>query len=607
MNYEGKKEIYNSIYDGERTLEIYKDESTNMYSCRITYPKFKEEHIMNWVSYENISVTVGFQPFLEEEFFDYKLLRKIIRTAITEWEEKNKPKEINNKELDDRIKQAKLIVAKTTLATGKNKQFIEQSADKDGACRILGMEPEIYNQIKEEDEDNFYDYSLKQYLELVKDKKYSEASEMLVNRILNKFYIYTTKDDTKTEVWIYKDGIYVPQGKSEIKEYLREFLGKFYSQFVFNLIMNKIEPDTFIDIDNFFNQNYIDEVPVLNGILNINTRELKPFSSDKIFFCKIPVEYIPTADCPMIDKFLSDTLSNQEDRKVFYELGGFILLKEYKYEKAFIFVGDGRNGKDKSIELLKRVFGMDNCCSVPLSSLVPDSFIISEFFGKMLNVAGEVNNQDLKDTSMFKALTGRSIVSGQRKFLRPITFQNYAKFVFACNELPMVYDNSKGFWSRWVVLEYPYTFLPEKEMDATKDKIKLRDPDIIEKITTPTELSGLLNKFLDGLDRLKIQKDFSTTRGSEEIKNLWIRKSNSFMAFCLDSIEDDYDSWITKKDLRKKYIKYCKLHKISPKSDFIIKKTLNEMFGTSDDRKDIGFNVWEWSWTGIKWRDKEKL
>ena len=446
-----------------------------------------------------------------------------------------------------------------------------------------------------------------QYLELIKDKKWNDATELLTEYLLSINKIYTTKEDIKSECWIYKDGIYIPQGKSQIKEDLRNLLGKWYSDWIYGKVMEKVEPDTFIESNKFFDINYINEVPVLNGILNINTRELKPFTPEKTFFSKIPVNYIPELNCPMIDQFLSDVLSKQEDKIVFYELGGFILLKEYKYEKAFILVGDGRNGKDKSIELLKRVFGMDNCCSVPLSSLTPDSFVISEFFGKMLNVAGEVNNQDLKDTSMFKALTGRSIVSGQRKFLRPITFQNYAKFVFACNELPMVYDNSKGFWSRWVVLEYPYTFLPEKEMDKTKDKIKLRNPDIIESITTPEELSGLLNKFLDGLDRLKVQKDFSTTKGSEEIKNFWIRKSNSFMAFCLDNIEDEYDSWVTKKDLKKRYIKYCKLHKINPKSDFIIKKTLNEMFGTSDDRKDIGFNTFEWAWTGIKWREKTTL
>jgi len=48
----------------------------------------------------------------------------------------------------------------------------------------------------------------------------------------------------------------------------------------------------------------------------------------------------------------------------------------------------------------------------------------------MANVAGELNSGDLKDTSMFKALTGRSIVTGQRKFLPPVNFVNYAKMVF---------------------------------------------------------------------------------------------------------------------------------------------------------------------------------
>lgn len=457
---------------------------------------------------------------------------------------------------------------------------------------------------KEEDTSKKED-TLKQYLELIKDKEHSGASEILVQLILNHFNIYTTKDDVKTEVWIYKEGIYIPQGKSEIKIFLRDFLGKFYSQFVFGLVMNKLEPDTFIDTDVFFNQKHIEEIPVINGLLNIKTRELKPFTPEKIFFNKLPVVYDDKAECPLIDKFLSDVLSKEDDRIVFYELGGSILLKEYKYEKAFMLTGNGRNGKDKTLELLKRMFGIENCCAVPLSSLVPDSFIISEFFGKMINVAGEVGNNDLKDTSMFKALTGRSIIQGQRKFLRAVTFQNYAKFVFACNELPMVYDNSKGFWARWVLLEFPYTFVSQEEIDNTKDKInlKLKDIAIIEKITTPSEMSGLLNKFLEGFERLEKQKDFSCTRGSDEIKSLWIRKSNSVMAFCVDSVEDSYDNFISKKELRKKYTAYCKQHKINPKSDFVIKKTLQEMFGVSEDRKEILSNCWEAVWSGIKFKD----
>jgi len=269
-----------------------------------------------------------------------------------------------------------------------------------------------------------------------------------------------------------------------------------------------------------------------------------------------------------------------------------------------MLVGDGRNGKDKSLELIKRTIGIDNCCSVPLSSLVPDSFIISEFFGKMANIAGEIGNNDLKDTSMFKALTGRSLVSGQRKFLNSLSFVNYSKFIFACNDLPFAYDNSRGFWDRWILIEYPFTFVSKKELNENKDNkfFKLRDEGIIDKITQPKELSGLLNKFLDGLNNLILNKNFSSTRGTDEIKNIWVRKSNSVMAFCVDLIEENYDKYILKKDFRKRYVNYCKEHKIKPKSDYVIKRTLNEMFGASESSVADENHKYNYVWDGIKWK-----
>jgi len=113
-------------------------------------------------------------------------------------------------------------------------------------------------------------------------------------------------------------------------------------------------------------------------------------------------------------------------------------------------------------------------------------------------------------------------------------------------------------------------------------------------------MSGLLNKFLEGLTRLLNKRGFSKTRGSEEIKQLWIRKSNSVMAFCLNHIEEEYDSNIPKKDFRKRYSEYCKQHKVSARSDFVIKRTLEELFGASEgNRETIG--KWDKVWEGITW------
>lgn len=484
------------------------------------------------------------------------------------------------------------------------KEALEYLSNLAGLQDELEISKRKYIDSLHQNEINEKNNILSQFFEALKEKKFSKASEIIVEYILKNNYIITSKDDDKNEMWIYKEGIYVPQGKSEVKQIMRDLLGESYGSFFYNQVMVKLEADTMQDIDSFFNNINLNEVPVKNGILNLFTRELKPFSPEKVFFNKLPVEYNPNAKCPQIEKFLDDVLAKQDDKEVFYELGGFCLYKEYKFEKAFMLLGDGRNGKDKTLELIKRTIGIENCCSVPLSSIVPDSFIISEFFGKMVNVAGDIDNRDLKDTGAFKGLTGRSIQTAPRKFKKPVTFVNYAKFIFACNNLPMVYDTSKGFWDRWILLEFPYTFVPKEELEENKGNplFKLRDESIIEKITTPEELSGLLNKFLVALDNLIQFRTFSTTKGSEEIKNFWIRKSNSAMAFCLDSIEESYDDYIPKKDFRKRYSAYCKKHKVVVKSDYVIKKSLEELYGSIESNKNV-LNQYERVWEGIKWRN----
>ncbi len=454
--------------------------------------------------------------------------------------------------------------------------------------------------------EDYEDYGYKErFLTHIKNKETSEASETLVEYVLNNLKIYTTKDDIKSEMWVYQEGIYIPHGRSEVKEMLRKLLGSTFSSYYYNLALAKIEADTFITQEKFFKNNYVYLVPVRNGILNIKSRELEPFNPDMIFFHKLPIEYNKNNKCPQIEKFLQEVLSDEEDIKVIYELGGFALVNEYTFEKAFIFVGNGRNGKDKTLELFKRVIGIEGCSSISLNQLQSDSFFISELLHKKINLAGDISNKDLKDSSMFKALTGRSLIGAKRKWLSGITFENYAKMVFACNELPMVYDDSKGYWDRWVLLEFPFTFVTKEEFEKAEDKekLKLRDEDIIKKITTPEELSGLLNKFLDGLDRLLENRNFSSTKGSDEVKLTWIRKSNSFMAFCMDSLEENYAGAIIKRDMRMRYSKYCKLHRSSTKSDIVIKNTLQQMYGAGENKKVLfGSMEQQHIWEGVQWK-----
>ena len=431
-------------------------------------------------------------------------------------------------------------------------------------------------------------------------RKKDLASESLVNFIEKNNYIYTIRDDQKSEMWIYKNGVYVPQGESFVKEYCRKILGHLYTGQLVNNILDKIRTDTFIEQEIFFKQDNPLEIAVQNGILNIITKELSIFNPKKIFFNKLPVVYDPSAKCPKIEKHFKTILRYEEDSQVMFELFGYTLLKENKLEKAFMFVGKGRNGKSKTLELFKKFLGIDNCSALPLSSMHSESFSLSELFGKLVNLAGDLSYTDLKDTGTLKQLIGRDEIQAKRKFLRDLKFVNYSKLLFSTNELPKVYDLTDGFWTKWVLLEFPYKFISEKEYDNLPEQERINkkiiDTEIIEKISTPEELSGLLNKALDGLDTILKNKEFSYSKGTSEVKEAWIRQSDSFTAFCFDNLEEDVENKISKKELKKVYLKYCKKHKLRSASDKAIKITLENLFGVVECR----MNDTSFGWEGVK-------
>jgi len=455
----------------------------------------------------------------------------------------------------------------------------------------------------------------KQTLENIKEevmtdlllKKEDDASEKIAIYIENNYFIKSTRDDLKSEIWFYSGGVYKPNGETRIQEITRQILGKVYTPQRVNKVIAKISADTKINVDKFFNNDNMDEIPVKNGILNLNTLELNGFTPQKIFFNKINAEYNPEAKCPNISKFFNDILKEQDDYLVIEELFGYCLHKDHFIEKAVMMVGDGRNGKGKCISLIKKLLGSENCCSVTLSQLTPQSTSVCELHGKLANLAGDLSNTSLKDTGLFKEITGRDMVGAKRKYLTDLFFVNYSKQIFACNQLPKVYDESDGFWERWILLEFPYKFIPKSEYDKldekSKSKCKIRDVDIIQNITTDEEMSGLLNLAIEGLNRLKKNKDFSYTKGTKAIKDTWIRRSDSFHAFCIDNIKEDYEGYVPKKMIRKLFSDYCKQHKIKGASDKAIKSRLEDLYGATDEQIDLriyGYGNWESCWSGIK-------
>lgn len=205
-------------------------------------------------------------------------------------------------------------------------------------------------------------------------------------------------------------------------------------------------------------------------------------------------------------------------------------------------------------------------------------------------------------TGRFKSLTGRDLIGASRKFLPMVHFVNYAKMVFAANEIPRTWDNTTAFWNRMIILEFPYTFLEPKEINKLDEKdrkdVKVANTEIVKSLTTPDELSGLLNWSLQGLDRLFTQKGFSYSKSTKEVQDMWIRKSDSFAGFIMDFIVEDQNSTISKGDLRLAYSAYCKKYKVKVMSDKVIKKNMEDM-GAEEVRSSDMLRRREWAGVGF--------
>lgn len=444
--------------------------------------------------------------------------------------------------------------------------------------------------------------------------KTTQATELLVEYILKNNKIFTIREDCKDpEIWIYRDGIYEANGQTYIEEIARETLGKGYTTYLKNQIIAKIVADTRIKPEDFYKVQDVNKIAVKNGILNLITHELEPFSDEYLFFNKINAIFDKTKDCPNIIKFFQSIISDS-DILIIQELFGYLLYREYKIPKAIMMSGEGRNGKGKTAELIKHFLGPANVTNISLEDLENKEFVLGNLFNKLVCLSPDISDRALKNTSIFKSVTGGDMLSSNRKFKSYLHFVNYAKLVYGANCVPRSRDLTPAFFSRWIIIDFPYSFYSQNEINNMEDteKVRIADRDILKKLISEDEMSGLLNWALEGLRRLLDKGDFTYSRTTEEIKKDWIRRSDSIEFFLNEYVKEDDPNdyrYVVKKDFRYWYNKFCKKHKLKPVSDKWIKDVIERHGGTSEYRTVGGhdFAPRKYVWSNIELNEEKLL
>jgi len=281
---------------------------------------------------------------------------------------------------------------------------------------------------------------------------------------------------------------------------------------------------------------------------------LKPFDSADFLTYQLPFDYNPEATAPIFQAYLDRVLPDVERQNILSEYLGYVFIKHgsntLKEEQALILYGSGANGKSVFFEVVNALLGTENISSYSLQSLTNENgYYRAKIANKLVNYASEINSK--LEAATFKQLVSGEPVEARLPYGQPFTLKQYAKLIFNCNELPKDVEHTKAYFRRFLIIPFDVS-IPEPEQDK---RLHIK---IIE-----SELSGVFNWVLEGLNRLLQQKRFSDCEAAREALEQYKTDSNSVKQF-LEEYEADPIRHTLIKELYRAYLEFCYADRNTP-------------------------------------------
>lgn len=368
------------------------------------------------------------------------------------------------------------------------------------------------------------------------------------DKLIREFNIITVNE----QMYIYEDGYYQQDERIIEKKMIEEYHG--IKQRQRSEVLAYIKILTHLSADDIKINPYV--LNLKNTRLDIRNRHLLGFTPAAIEFDRLPVTYDATAYNADVDKMLNRVFCDDEElRLLFEEMLGACLIKHARYQKAFMLIGEGSNGKSTIVDMIKNFLGKRNISTLSLEK-VADRFSAAELENKLANIGDDINNDIIKNSGDLKKMFSGNSFTVERKGERPFTLEPYATHIYSANRIPRSFDKTEGFYRRWMFIPFNAKFSVDDE-DF--------DPMIEDKITTPSAMSYLLNVAIDGAQRL-IKNGRFTEPDSVKTALEAYKSENSTTLSWIDDQDLDVDYFLENSTdrLYSDFSDWCKLSGIKP-------------------------------------------
>jgi putative DNA primase/helicase len=374
----------------------------------------------------------------------------------------------------------------------------------------------------------------------------TKMAKSLLAKMTLAIEVFDCKEE-QPEIWYYDSGYWHPGAGHLISYFLdrtaenrsnSEHIGDVLRRLRGELRLNPVEFD--------ITHPYL--VGCQDGItLDMQTGKARKAAPMDLISMPIPVKYDPGAMCPEFVKFLEDITATDGDRLSIIDFLASLLI----VEPMDFFVaapGLGSNGRTKLKDFIRAFVGSDACRSIALKNL-SDRFTAGFLTRTRVNFCNETEIGGII-LEFIKRSSEKMPV--EQKFKGMVNAVLYLKYFFDTNTMPAIVDTSYGAERRICKWDLPWRFCDNPQGPMEKE----RDADIIDKITTPAELSGVLNLVLERAPEVIRQKMIHHRRGGLQEYALQSRSGDVFLELFLTATANEKDRVHTD-TIRTAYQRYC--------------------------------------------------
>lgn len=217
-------------------------------------------------------------------------------------------------------------------------------------------------------------------------------------------------------------------------------------------------------------------IPVENGVFNLQTKTLEPFTPEYVFTSKIATPYVTNPTNLIIDNWDVESwldsiaCGDAEIVNLLWQVINDSLNGNYTRKKSIFLLGEGNNGKGTFQELITNLIGVQNIATLKVNEF-DERFKLSLLEGKTVVIGDDVPaNVYIDDSSNFN-----SVVTGDRVIVEQKNKPIYST-IFRCsviqstNGMPKFKNKTTGTIRRIVIVPFNANFNGEIENFKIKDE-----------------------------------------------------------------------------------------------------------------------------------------